>query len=195
VYDEIQEARVRDVSGAARAEETAMAVQEIIELGNSFLGELCAPVAEPTSATVSALVSDLKDTLRCFKDEYGFGHGIAAPQIGSLTRVIYIDMEPGGFKGALINPAITAESQERYEMWDGCFCFPRLLVRVTRANDVRVDYLDEGGASQTIEASGELAALLQHEVDHLDGVLAVERAVSTRSYMSRAEWERQGRPF
>ncbi|MFH1866110.1 MAG: peptide deformylase [Candidatus Eisenbacteria bacterium] len=145
-----------------------MAVQEIIELGNSFLGELCTPVAEPTAASVSALVSDLKDTLRSFSEEHGFGRGIAAPQIGALTRVIYINMKPDGFEGVLMNSEMT---------------------------DVRVDYLDESGIRRALEATGELSSLLQHEIDHLNGVLAIEKAVSSRAYMSRGEWERQGRPF
>ncbi len=172
-----------------------MAVQEIIELGNSYLGQLCRPVEEPTAASVSALISDLEDTLSSFREECGFGHGIAAPQIGALERVVYVDMGTDGFRGALINPEITEESPERYEMWDCCFSFPRLLVRVTRATDVRVDYLDESGTRRTLEATGELSSLLQHEIDHLGGVLAIERAVSPKAFMSRGEWERQGRPF
>ncbi|MFH1689859.1 MAG: peptide deformylase [Candidatus Eisenbacteria bacterium] len=172
-----------------------MPVQDIIELGNSLLGEQCSPVDEPTSASVSELVNDLKDTLEYVTREHGFGRGIAAPQIGALKRVIYINLKPDGFEGALTNPEIADESPERYEMWDGCFCFPRLLVRVTRATDVRAGYVDTEGNPQTLEATGELAAVLQHEIDHLNGVLAVERAVSSRAYMSRGEWERQGRPF
>lgn len=172
-----------------------MAVHEIIELGNSYLGQLSKPVEEPTAASVSAIVSDLEDTLRSFREEWGFGRGIAAPQIGALERVVYIDMGPDGFRGALINPEITSESGERYEMWDSCLCFPRLLARVTRATDVSVEYLDEAGTRRVLEATGELSALLQHEIDHLDGVLAVERVVSPKAFMTRGEWERQGRPF
>ena len=172
-----------------------MPVQEIVELGNSFLWERCSPVEEPTAASVSELVSDLRATLESFRAEHGFGRGIAAPQIGSMKRVCYIDTTQGEFRGALINPEMTYESSERYEMWDSCFCFPRLVVRVTRATEVRVDYLDVEGVLRTLEASGELSALLQHEIDHLDGVLAVEKALSPKSFMSRSEWERQGRPF
>jgi len=172
-----------------------MPVQEIIELGNSFLWERCSPVSEPTSASVAELVSDLRDTLESFREQHGFGEGIAAPQIGSLTRVIYIRMASEGFEGVLINPEITGESSERYEMWDSCFCFPGLLTRVKRAAEVRVDYLDAEGQQQTLEAAGELASLLQHELDHLDGVLTVEKAASPRAFISRTEWERQGRPF
>lgn len=172
-----------------------MPIQEIIELGNPFLWERSSPVEEPSSATVSELLHDLEDTLDAFRAEHGFGRGIAAPQIGVLKRVVFISMTPGGFSGALINPEITSESSERYEMWDGCFSFPDLLTRVSRASEVRVEYMDVDGTPQTLEASGELAALLQHEIDHLDGVLAVERAVSPRAFTSRAEWERQDRPF
>ena len=172
-----------------------MPVQEIVELGNSFLWERCSPVDEPSSASVAELANDLRDTLASFREEHGFGQGIAAPQIGARSRVVYIRMAPEGFEGALINPEITHESPERYEMWDSCFCFPRLVARVTRASQVRVDYLDETGAQRTLEANGELAALLQHEVDHLDGVLAVEKAVSPRAFMTRSEWERQRKPF
>jgi len=172
-----------------------MPVQEIIQLGNSYLWEHCSEVEEPSSAPIVSLVNDLQDTLNSFRAEQGFGQGIAAPQIGVLKRVIFLSMEPDGFKGALINPEITYTSPERYEMWDGCFCFPRLLARVSRASRVRVDYVDEAGNRQTIEADGELSSLLQHEIDHLDGVLAVERAVSPRGFISREEWERQGRPF
>ena len=95
----------------------------------------------------------------------------------------------------MINPEVTSESSERYELWDSCFSFPELLTRVSRASDVRVDYVDVDGAPQTLEANGELASLLQHEIDHLDGILAVEKAVSPRAFMSRSEWERQNRPF
>jgi peptide deformylase len=170
-------------------------VQEIIELGNSYLWERCSPVEEPSSATVASLVNDLEDTLKSFRAEHGFGQGIAAPQIGVLKRVIFISMTSGSFKGGMINPEVVYESSDRHELWDSCFCFPRLLARVSRANDVRVEYYDETGTLQSLEASGELAALLQHEIDHLDGVLAVERVVSPQAFMSRGEWERQGKPF
>jgi peptide deformylase len=172
-----------------------MPVQEIIELGNHVLWERSTPVEEPTSATVTSLIHDLEDTLSAFRAERGFGQGIAAPQIGTLKRVIFISVQPDGFKGALINPEIVSESDERYEMWDGCFCFPELLTRVSRAREVRVQYTDVNGQLQTLEASGELASLLQHEIEHLDGVLAVDKADATHAFISRKEWERQGRPF
>jgi peptide deformylase len=172
-----------------------MPVQTIIELGNSYLWEQCSSVEEVSSASVSSLIHDLRDTMQAFREEHGFGLAIAAPQIGVLSRVIYVDTGPDGFRGPMINPQVMSESGDRIELWDSCFCFPRILSRVSRAQRVRVEYLDETGELQALEASGELAALLQHQIDHLDGVLAIERAVSPKSYMTRDEWERQGKPL
>ncbi|HXG63472.1 MAG TPA: peptide deformylase, partial [Blastocatellia bacterium] len=64
------------------------------------------------------------------------------------------------------------------------------MVRVSRAAQIRVAYEDERGVRQTIEAEGDLSELLQHEIDHLDGILAVQRAVSPQAFATRAEWER-----
>jgi len=172
-----------------------MPVKKIIELGNPLLWERSSPVEEPSASSALELVNDLKDTLNAFRAEHEFGRGIAAPQIGVLKRVVFVDMRPDGFSGALINPEIASESSERYETWVSCFSFPELLIRVSRASEVRVAYMDTEGTPQTLDATGELAALLQREIDHLDGVLAVEKAISPRAFMSRTEWERQDRPF
>src|SRR5262249_10807157 len=102
-----------------------------------------------------------------------------------------IRMQPTGFAGALVNPEIVWSSTERMELWDDCFSFPDLMVRVSRAASVRVNYQDERGAAQTVEAEGDLSELLQHEIDHLDGLLAVDRAIAPRAFMTRAEWLRQ----
>jgi peptide deformylase len=77
------------------------------------------------------------------------------------------------------------------ELWDDCFSFPDLMVRVSRAAQIRVDYFDDRGTKQRIEAEGDLSELLQHEIDHLDGILAVQRAVSLQAFATRAEWERR----
>ena len=76
------------------------------------------------------------------------------------------------------------------ELWDDCFSFPDLMVRVSRANQIKVDYQDDRGLKQTLEAEGDLSELLQHEIDHLDGILAVQRAISPQAFSTRAEWER-----
>jgi len=158
------------------------------------LWETCQKVEDVSSHDTRSLIGDLKDTLAAFRKANGFGRGIAAPQIGKLHRVIYVNMQSGGFEGALINPVIVRQDDRRIELWDGCFSFPELLVRVSRAARIDVEYVDEQGQKQTVAAEDDLSELLQHEIDHLDGILAVQRAVSPTAFMTRKEWERAGRP-
>jgi peptide deformylase len=100
-------------------------------------------------------------------------------------------MQPTGFSAPLINPEIVWASNQSMELWDDCFSFPELMVRVSRAARIRVEYTDERGAAQIVEAEGDLSELLQHEIDHLDGILAVNRAISDKAFATRAEWERR----
>jgi peptide deformylase len=165
-----------------------MPARDILQLGNPVLWQASEPVVDCTGTDVRAIIEDLADTLADFRARTGFGRGIAAPQIGHRQRVIFIRM-PRGFTGAFINPEIVWASPERMELWDDCFSFPDLMVRVSRMIRIRVDYFNEWGARQVLKADGDLAELLQHEIDHLDGMLAVDRAVSAHALMTRAEWE------
>lgn len=167
-----------------------MPSRQILQLGNPLLWQKSGNVEDFHSAQTQGIVSDLSDTLAAFRETTGYGRGIAAPQIGLLKRVIFIRMQPTGFCGPLINPAIAWSSEARIELWDDCFSFPDLMVRVSRAARIRVDYQDDRGLRKTLEAEGDLSELLQHEIDHLDGVLAVQRAVSPQAFATRAEWER-----
>ncbi|HVF90202.1 MAG TPA: peptide deformylase [Blastocatellia bacterium] len=171
-----------------------MSTREILQLGNPALLEKSSSISEHASTEVRALARDLSDTLASFRRETGYGRGIAAPQIGVLKRMIFIRMATNGFDGPLINPEILRASEERFELWDDCFSFPDLMVRVSRAATIRVRYEDERGASRVIEAGGDFSELLQHEIDHLDGILAVQRAVSPGAFATRSEWLRQNRP-
>ncbi|MBL8151208.1 MAG: peptide deformylase [Blastocatellia bacterium] len=163
-----------------------MSVKEILQLGNPKLWERSTPVEDPKS--LSYLIQDLSDTLAAFREGRGYGRAIAAPQIGVQKRLVFVRMQ--GFCGAFINPEIISASDEKIELWDDCFSFPDLLVRVSRSLSIEVVYRDEAGSKQTIRASGDLSELLQHEIDHLDGILAVQRAVSDKAFATRSEWER-----
>ncbi len=167
-----------------------MAGREILQLGNPALWQKSSEVAVVDSGETRGIVCDLSDTLAAFREATGFGRGIAAPQIGVLKRVIFIRMQPSGFCGPLINPEIVWSSTDTIELWDDCFSFPDLMVRVSRAAGLRVDYQDDRGLRQTLEAEGDLSELLQHEIDHLDGVLAVQRAISPQAFATRSEWKR-----
>lgn len=166
-----------------------MPSREILQLGNPVLWQKSVEVADVQSAEIGRLVRDLRDTLGAFREATGYGRGIAAPQIGVLKRVIFVRMQPAGFSSPLVNPQIVWASESQIELWDDCFSFPELMVRVSRAAQIRVDYQDDRGLKQTIEAEGDLSELLQHEIDHLDGILAVQRAISPQAFATRAEWE------
>jgi peptide deformylase len=164
-----------------------MAARRILQLGDPLLRTISVAVANPTSS--SDLLADLRDTLHEFRRTHGFGRGISAVQIGVPERVIYIEFE--GTPYCLLNPEWAFLSAEKFRLWDDCFSFPNLLVLVERSESVVLRYTDELGAARTLEAEGALSELLQHEMDHLDGVLAVDRAVDGNSLCTRAEWERR----
>jgi peptide deformylase len=170
-----------------------MPKQMILQLGNPLLVETAAPIEEILAADTQSMIRDLSDTLAGFREATGYGRGIAAPQIGILKRAIFIRMQPTGFCSALINPKIVWASDKKMQLWDDCFSFPDLMVRVERAVQVTVDYLDDKGAQQKITAEGDLSELLQHEIDHLDGILAVQRAIHPTAFSTRVEWERRYR--
>jgi peptide deformylase len=104
------------------------------------------------------------------------GIGLAAPQIGSLLRLIVMDIAPEKVPQprVLINPEIIAKSDEKATREEGCLSLPDQYADVTRPAWVKVRYQDEAGARQEIEGEGLLAACLQHEIDHLNGVLFVD---------------------
>ena len=164
----------------------------ILQLGDPLLWQMSAEVTDFDSPRLKSIISDLDDTLAEFRRTHGFGRGIAAPQIGELSRVIFVRMPDGSFDGPMINPTIIRQSAQRKELWDNCFSFPDLVVKVSRAIDITVAYQDTSGRPVTIDVSGDFSELLQHEIDHLDGILATDRAVSAHAIMTRDEWIRQG---
>jgi len=161
-----------------------MAVARIRLLGDPILRKRCRTVRSVRTPAVRRTIRTLRDTLGQFRKTRGFGRGIAAPQIGSAVRIIYIDY---AYSGALINPRIVRKSAARFDLWDDCFSFPDLLVWVRRHTGVTVSFLDETGTARLLQARGALAELLQHEIDHLDGILAVDRAKSASDIILRSE--------
>lgn len=164
-----------------------MAVRDILQLGNPGLRARCTPVKKFGDPAVSELLTDLRDTLYNFRSQNGFGRGIAAPQIGSTLRVIFIDV---GTRMEILNPFIVSRSRTMMVLWDDCFSFPTLLAKVRRNLSIEVRYRDAAGKRQTIRARGALSELLQHEIDHLDGILAIDRAVDSKHIIYRSEFER-----
>jgi peptide deformylase len=161
-----------------------MAIREILLLGNPQLWQPSAPVADVHARETQEIIRDLGETLGDFRARQGFGRAIAAPQIGAARRIIFMN---AGQPLALINPAIIAASDEQMELWDDCFSFPDLMVRLRRSVEITVGYTDERGAARRMTVRDDLSELLQHEIDHLDGVLATDRAIDARSFALRSE--------
>jgi len=159
-----------------------MAVRDVLLLGNPKLYEVCKAVKREELGAFMPIVQDLHDTLIDFKKRYGTGRAIAAPQIGMMKRMIYMYInEPKVF----INPVLTQKSKERMVVWDDCMCFPDLLVKVKRHQRCGITYKDMEWKEQTMILEGDLSELLQHECDHLDGILTVSRAIDKFSFALR----------
>ena len=151
-----------------------------------MLRQVSARVTAP--GELAGLVADLSDTLAEFHRVNGFGRGISAIQIGDARRVIFLRVE--GMPYELINPEYVEQSQETFELWDDCFSFPNLMVRLRRHQAVRVRYQDRFCAWTELCAQDGLSELIQHEIDHLDGILAVDRAENCLSLATREEYLR-----
>lgn len=158
----------------------------VLLLGDPRLHEISVPVEPHEVPELASVVQDLHDILFEFQERfarYGAFRGIAAPQIGVPKRLVYTHIE--GVRRVLFNPVFEAVSPETFEVWDDCMCFPNLLVRVNRYQSLTVRYRDEAWQEQTWAVAGSLSELLQHEVDHLDGILATQRAVGENPFRWR----------
>jgi peptide deformylase len=163
-----------------------MALREILLLGNSRLYEVSEAVGKGDLQDLPPVIADLDDTLLDFRKRHGVGRAIAAPQVGFMKRLIYVFIdEPMVF----INPSLEDLSTEMMEVWDDCMCFPELLVKVRRYKHCTIRFKDLQWNDKTMSLTDDLSELLQHEHDHLDGILAVSRAVDGRSFALRSQRE------
>jgi peptide deformylase len=167
-----------------------MPARRILQLGDPLLRAISSPVK--TSKAAAPLFTDLRDTLHEFQRLRGFGRGISAVQIGDPQRLIYIEFD--GRSYSMRNPVYETQSEEKFRLWDDCFSFPELLVWLERSQIVRIRYEDEHGVTQTLAANGAFSELLQHEMDHLDGILAVDRALGRDAFCTREEYQRRHHP-
>lgn len=147
-----------------------MAVLPIIHVPQDVLRQTAQPVTSVTSAT-RQLLDDMAETMY---DAPGIG--LAANQIGSLERLIVMDCgdDDAPELWQMINPEIIWSSDEISKMEEGCLSIPGHNAEVTRPASVRARYLDVDGNTQEMEATGLLAACIQHEIDHLNGVLFID---------------------
>ncbi|HSL93288.1 MAG TPA: peptide deformylase [Bacillota bacterium] len=171
-----------------------MAIRDIVQLGDPRLRMVSRPIdsGEFGGAELNGLLADLLDTLHEFQRLHGTGRGIAAPQIGVARRAVRVDSPD--FSYVLINPEITWASDEMFEVWDSCFSYWGVVFLVTRHREIKVTYFDESGEKHLLHARDDLAELLQHELEHLDGSPAIDQLVSPGKIMTQAAFtSAQGR--
>lgn len=162
--------------------------REILLLGDPRLYEKSEPVRREELPRLQSVIQDLGDTLRAYRARCGAGRAIAAPQIGTAKRMLYLELPdcaaPRG-PMVLLNPVLTPEGGARMTVLDDCMSFPGLWVRVERWRRCSVTYRDAAWNPCVLHLQDDLSELLQHECDHLDGVLATMRAVDGRSFFLR----------
>ena len=173
------------------ADEKRGKVLEITELGNPVLWERAREVGDVSDPGIQTLIDDLIETAYAAN-----GVGIAAPQVGRTERIFIIssrpnarypdapDMEPT----AIINPEIVSRSEEAVKDWESCLSIPGIRGLVPRAKTLRARYLTRDGKTEEAEFSDFIARVFQHELDHLDGVLFLNRVESTHDVITEKEY-------
>ena len=159
-------------------------MDNILLLGDRRLRVVCDPVTDFNAPGFREEGGRLIAALERFRAEQGFGRAIAAPQIGIPRRIIAMNLGEGPF--LIVNPVFKAVRDELFTLWDDCMSFPWLMVKVRRHAQLDVEFRDELGRLRQWERVGRaVSELLQHEVDHLDGILAVDRALDRDSLVAR----------
>ena len=147
-----------------------MAILEIKKFNEPILRKKARKVRK-VDEEIRELIVDMVQTMRT-----GQGIGLASPQVGVLRRVIVIH---GDFKGqrilGLVNPKITEKSKEKEKGMEGCLSFPGIFLEIKRAKEVKVKGLDINGKKIRLKVKGLLARVVQHEIDHLDGIVFYNR--------------------
>ncbi len=161
-------------------------MMKIITIPDPILKKKCEPVNE-INEDIKKLLDDMLKTM------YGAGIGLAAPQIGVNKRLIVLDVSPRpGLKRyqeekdkdkeeikpnpfQMINPEITWVSKEKSTDEEGCLSIPGIMANVTRPDSCKVKYLDKNGNKKELLADGLLSRCLQHEIDHINGILFIDR--------------------
>ena len=158
--------------------------REILLLGNPRLYEKSEEVKQEELEKLRPVFTDLFDCIMAIRRDCGFGRAIAAPQIGVQKRLICMLTDK---PYVIINPALEFGGEEMMELMDDCMSFPNLLVRVRRYRHCILRYRDENWQEQEMRMDDDMAELIQHEYDHLDGILATMRAVDSKAFVIKTK--------
>ena len=173
-----------------------MAIRKVTRMGNPILRKVARFLnpEEIPSEEIKRIIIDMLDTM----EDYG-GIGIAAPQIGESVQIaiIHFDRKSSRYpnRGELpltifINPKVTVLDSNEQSYWEGCLSVPDLRGRVTRPSKVSVDYLNIKGEPTKLVTEGFLATVMQHELDHLQGILYIDKVKNTHELAFNAEYDK-----
>lgn len=154
-------------------------LDKILLLGDPKLYEKSLPVLQSEIPSLESEIDTLQGLILAIRRKYNFGRGIAAPQIGLMKRLVCLNLDK---QYTLFNPVLSDFSEEKFELWDDCMSFPNLHVRVARHKSCTLSFKDENWDEHIWYVEDKLSELLQHEVDHLDGILATMRAVDDKAF-------------
>lgn len=165
----------------------------ILELGNPILRQKAAPVSDISDRKIQSLIDDMIVT-----SIEAPGVGLAAPQVGQSIRLFVVTAgenpdDPQDLFNtpqAIINPEIVKFSSDTHEDWEGCLSIPGIRGKVNRAVTLKVKYFDRNGKPVEVEVHDFIARIFQHEYDHLDGIVFLDRMRSMATLMTEAEYQR-----
>ena len=156
--------------------------REILLLGDPRLYEVSEEIKREELDELRPVFTDMFDCIRAIRRDLGFGRAIAAPQIGVNKRLICILTDK---PYVIINPTLEFVGDEMMELMDDCMSFPKLLVRVRRYRHCILRCKDENWQDCEMRMDDDMSELIQHEYDHLDGILATMRAIDNKSFVMK----------
>jgi peptide deformylase len=159
-----------------------MNLSDMLLLGDERLYQKSETILVDEIEDVRLWADGLDKIILEFQQKYGVGRAVAAPQMGIKKRLVCLHIDE---PVVMINPELLDKSEEMIELWDDCMCFPNLLVKVRRHRYCTLRFRDLDWNVQTWTLRDSISELLQHEVDHLDGILATQRAIDPLAFRWR----------
>jgi len=164
---------------------------DVLMLGNPKLREVSSNV-DNFDGSLKENFQDLKDTLTYLQETKKIGRAIAAPQIGIMKNIVFFRLSDKTFY--MINPKITWKSEGLINVWDSCFSFDvTFFVEIERYKAIEVEFIDQKGKKHSRKFENDLSELVQHEIDHLEGILATDHLTDVKKIILRQEWEKRYR--
>lgn len=161
-----------------------MLMKPILQLGNPKLYDISDEITRNELVSIKPVVEDLHNALMDYRKRWGCGNGIAASQIGVSKRLVYTHIDN---PKVYINPVLYDLSDDMVEVWDDCMSFPEIIVKVKRHRLCKINYRDIDWQEHNDTLNEHDSILLQHEVDHLNGILAMGRAIDSKSFALKSQ--------